>query len=179
MLTIFLSSFTISVSARPNYMTAFVDQYDLRDTRLATCDTCHVNPNGGGARDSYGLAYAENGKDFVAIEDLDSDGDGFTNIEEINALTFPGHSADYPADYPDVADDTAAEVANTDNTTIDAENEPETVDDTQASTVTNSKSVTNDTITATSTTTTTAERSPGFEIIFAAFGIIAAFCIKR
>ena len=33
---------------------------------------------------------------FRAVENLDSDGDGFTNIEEIQAHTFPGNAADNP-----------------------------------------------------------------------------------
>ncbi|AFV22606.1 hypothetical protein Mpsy_0395 [Methanolobus psychrophilus R15] len=42
------------------------------------------------------MAYAASGRDFASIEALDSDGDGFTNLEEINTLTFPGDPADYP-----------------------------------------------------------------------------------
>lgn len=33
---------------------------------------------------------------FLAIEKLDSDGDRFTNIDEIHNLTFPGDSSDIP-----------------------------------------------------------------------------------
>ncbi len=33
---------------------------------------------------------------FTAIEPLDSDGDGFINIDEIHNLTFPGNASDHP-----------------------------------------------------------------------------------
>lgn len=83
-------------AARPAYLEAFRQQYDIEGTRLDTCLTCHNNPGGGGSRNPYGLAFAESGRDFGSIETIDSDGDGFTNLEEINALTFPGDPADYP-----------------------------------------------------------------------------------
>jgi hypothetical protein len=43
-----------------------------------------------------------NGKDFTSnfFEDADSDGDGFTNGQEIRALTFPGDPNDRPATGP-------------------------------------------------------------------------------
>lgn len=84
------------VSARPAYLESFKQQYDTEDTKLDTCNTCHINPNGGGTRNPYGMAYQESGMDFVAIESLDSDDDGFSNIEEVRSLTFPGNSEDSP-----------------------------------------------------------------------------------
>lgn len=167
LLTILLATFTPSVSARPNYMSAFLDQYNVGDTRLATCDMCHINPNGGGPRDSYGLTYAENGKDFVAIEGQDSDGDGFTNIEEINALTFPGD----PDDYPVVAEVTKTETINVENSSVNSKNETDTIVNTETSTDTGSKSDLE--------STTTEVQSPGFSAIIAVFGMIAVFYIKR
>ncbi|MBP1908470.1 PGF-CTERM sorting domain-containing protein [Methanolobus bombayensis] len=151
-----------TASARPNYMAAFVEQYDLTDTRLATCDTCHVNPNGGGIRDSYGISYSENGKDFLAIEELDSDGDGFTNIEEINALTFPGHSDDYPE---------VTEITERETETEDHENEINTTVTTEDAIQTGSDSDVEN--------TTTDVQSPGFGIVLAVLGFLAALYVKR
>ncbi len=37
-----------------------------------------------------------NSLDFTQIDGEDSDGDGFTNIQEINAATYPGYSVDRP-----------------------------------------------------------------------------------
>ena len=67
------------------------------NTRLDSCSLCHtsnipsLNP--------YGQAYKNNGRSVAAlgaIESSDSDGDGFTNIQEIMALTFPGDPSDFP-----------------------------------------------------------------------------------
>ena len=69
----------------------------LVGTSLQTCSFCHtasipmLNP--------YGAAYKANGRNvsaFGLIEGLDSDGDGVSNIQEINSLTFPGDPASVP-----------------------------------------------------------------------------------
>lgn len=70
-------------------------------SRIDTCSLCHtasipmLNP--------YGAAYKAAGRSqaaLVAIEPLDSDGDGFTNLQEFQALTFPGNPSDHPAVAP-------------------------------------------------------------------------------
>ncbi len=66
-------------------------------SKLNSCGVCHINPGGGGPRNPYGSAFQNNGHSFSAIESIDSDGDGFTNIEEILALTWPGDPSDHPA----------------------------------------------------------------------------------
>jgi len=65
---------------------------------ISNCALCHTNPNGGGARNVYGTAYANNGHSYTAIETMDSDGDGFTNRTEItsNPPTYPGDAASHP-----------------------------------------------------------------------------------
>jgi hypothetical protein len=70
----------------------------INGSAIQTCDLCHTAsiPN----LNPYGTAYKNNGRNtaaFGAIENLDSDGDGFTNITEINALTFPGNASSKPA----------------------------------------------------------------------------------
>lgn len=82
-------------AARPTYFAAFKDKYSTSGTRLDTCNTCHTS-GGGSPRNPYGLSFSDSGHDFSSIETLDSDSDGFTNIEEINALTFPGDANDNP-----------------------------------------------------------------------------------
>ncbi len=64
-------------------------------TRLDACDVCHNSPRY--SLDPYGRAFSQARRDFAAIEGLDSDGDGYTNLAEIQALTFPGHPDDFPA----------------------------------------------------------------------------------
>jgi len=76
-------------------LTAAQGQYsNIVGTALDACGLCHTATFG---FNGYGLAYASSGKDFAGIEGQDSDGDGFTNIEEILALTFPGDAASKPA----------------------------------------------------------------------------------
>jgi hypothetical protein len=73
-------------------------------SRLDTCSLCHTSsiPN----LNPFGSAYKNAGRStsaFSAIESTDSDGDGFTNIQEIMALTFPGDASDFPAQSPPTA----------------------------------------------------------------------------
>ncbi|MDD5474151.1 MAG: DUF5667 domain-containing protein [Candidatus Methanoperedens sp.] len=85
-----------SASAYGGYLNDFNKQYNTTGTRLDSCGVCHVAPAGGGGLNPYGKAFKDAGS-FAAIESLDSDGDGFTNIAESNARTFPGNPDDHPA----------------------------------------------------------------------------------
>lgn len=80
------------------YLWGFNGTYGTDLTVLDTCRVCHP---------FYPLYYTRNsfGSDFEtignltfnqALEAADSDGDGFSNIREINALTFPGDPASTP-----------------------------------------------------------------------------------
>jgi len=70
-----------------------------------SCDYCHQiyktqEPHGNilDTLNSFGLAYNSAGRNqaaLKAIEALNSDGDTYTNIQEIQALTFPGDARDY------------------------------------------------------------------------------------
>lgn len=71
-----------------------------------SCDYCHQiygiqAPHGDitFTLNPYGMDYRSAGRDQAAIlniEQKDSDGDGYNNITEIKALTFPGDPKDYP-----------------------------------------------------------------------------------
>jgi len=73
---------------------------------LDSCDYCHVvygfKPPHGDIKatlNPYGLDYLANGKGQAAIEAIaeeDSDGDKYTNAEEIAALRLPGDAKDNP-----------------------------------------------------------------------------------
>ena len=82
--------------------------YGTGGTALDACVTCHpsgssFNPYGaaidtaGGRGTDAGLAATE------AVEGDDSDGDGFTNLAEISALTFPGDDTSFPSAADNVA----------------------------------------------------------------------------
>jgi len=93
-----------------NFPPLFNLEYNTTGTRIdaSSCIICHtgvpvlndygkdlnqagVNPNSNDTELINGL---------TAIEQLDSDGDGFNNIVEINARFFPGNSSDHPATAP-------------------------------------------------------------------------------
>lgn len=86
------------VSANNTIKTNFDTTYSTTETRLDTCDTCHIPGQSASAAtlNSYGKDLQNNSENFAAIESNDSDKDGFTNIEEIDNLTFPGNSNDFP-----------------------------------------------------------------------------------
>jgi hypothetical protein len=83
-----------------------------KTTTLGSCQWCHYITNYGAnstpenllkTLNAYGLAYKENGRNAAALQaisGLDSDGDGFTNLVEINALTYPGDVNDNPLNLP-------------------------------------------------------------------------------
>ncbi|KXS40216.1 MAG: hypothetical protein AWU59_2633 [Methanolobus sp. T82-4] len=85
---------TQTAFATSEMLDEFNQEYDTNGTRLDNCTVCHgesiesLNP--------YGLDYQENDADLLAVEPLDSDEDGFSNQEEIDALTFPGDPEDMP-----------------------------------------------------------------------------------
>jgi hypothetical protein len=94
-----ISSIPQPVFAAPADLSSFVTKYPVAlGTLMQQCALCHTNSIP--ALNPYGAAYKAAGRSvaaFAAIENLDSDGDGFTNIQEINALTFPGDPSSHPA----------------------------------------------------------------------------------
>jgi predicted RNA-binding protein with TRAM domain len=102
------ATFNIAYAKRP-YTDSFNNTYGTSGTdggtSLGSCITCHNQANGKGGENNYGTDYKNSGRDFIAIEPLDSDGDGFSNIEEINAGFFPGDPSSKPTSAsPPVAD---------------------------------------------------------------------------
>ena len=73
---------------------SFNTQYGTAGTSLDTCNTCHspslFDIGGSNPVNYYGRDLFNSGINFVSIEGTDSDGDGYTNLAEINARTFPG-----------------------------------------------------------------------------------------
>ena len=94
-----LAMFGGQAHAVSGYLASFNSQYGTSGTALNTCTLCHTSPSGG-SRNPYGSAYGNAGHSFTSIANLDSDGDGFTNVAEITARTFPGDAASKPATPP-------------------------------------------------------------------------------
>ncbi len=65
-------------------------------TQIYSCTLCHA-ASGPPNLNPYGNDFAAAGHNFQTIESKDSDGDGFNNITEINAGTFPGDATSHPA----------------------------------------------------------------------------------
>ena len=85
-----------SVQATPSMGTALLINYpEIRETQINSCITCHM-PNIKDFLNGYGLALKEAKMDFKKIEEIDSDEDGDTNIDEINNGRFPGSQATFP-----------------------------------------------------------------------------------
>lgn len=86
-----------------SYKTSFNNRYGTAGTRLDTCLVCHDTSPPGGSFNFYGNAVLNRlaSGDSIAsalanIESADSDGDGFSNLVEIQALKFPGDPNDKP-----------------------------------------------------------------------------------
>lgn len=93
---ILLIAFTIGAfiaspltKARPSYVK------DLPTSLKNYCNVCHATASGG-PLNVFGDDYLRLGLNINATANLDSDGDGFTNEEELAADTFPGDPNSYP-----------------------------------------------------------------------------------
>ncbi|MCX5770055.1 MAG: PASTA domain-containing protein [Candidatus Hydrogenedentes bacterium] len=85
---------TLPAWATQLILDAAIAEYPFIDgTRLDSCSLCHTTVP---TRNPYGTALENAGLNFDSIENLDSDGDGITNIDEITDLTFPGNASDFP-----------------------------------------------------------------------------------
>jgi hypothetical protein len=92
-------TFNIAFS-KANYTAFFNVTYGTfgtdRGDSMGSCITCHNLPDGKGKYNPYGTEWKNYGRNFAGIEPLDSDNDGFSNIEEINAGSFPGDPGSTP-----------------------------------------------------------------------------------
>lgn len=82
-----------SASAKSGFLGDFNALYGTAGTPLDSCSLCHPSVPG---LNGYASDWRNNGKNFSSIEGLDSDGDGWSNIQEIQARTMPGDAGSTP-----------------------------------------------------------------------------------
>src|SRR5512139_756820 len=82
--------------AKPEFMDGFNTAYPNSHLK-GNCIVCHTSPP---RVNPYGKAFEDRDESFNRIESLDSDGDGFANLAEINAGTFPGDPTSNPSAPP-------------------------------------------------------------------------------
>ncbi len=83
---IILSSISIS-DARPAYIKNLAEFPD----EVKVCTTCHIQSSGSGGLNPFGRDFATNGKMITPeLLNKDSDGDSFSNLEELKAGSNPG-----------------------------------------------------------------------------------------
>ena len=95
-----LIALTAGVLKLANAKTAFMDKFDANYSSSplkGNCIVCHTSPP---RLNPYGTAYEKGDKQFNKIESQDSDGDGFANLTEILAGTFPGDPTSNPSSPP-------------------------------------------------------------------------------
>lgn len=190
------------VSAKSGYLSSFNQNYNTSGTKLDTCNTCHTSSSGG-SLNPYGRAYSGSGHNFASIETLDSDSDGFINIEEINALTFPGNANDHPqtTSVTTTTNVTSATPTPTTNvtqqqqtTTTSDEDDDDIEEEEQEATEISDDDIKEQLTTAVPVNNTTQEKpttevptgnttetpkSPGFEAILAVVGFLAIVGLNR
>lgn len=90
-----------SLLATMDIQKAFKEKYPEAKALNTKCSTCHTmalpKKDGDHTNNPYGADLAKTKKDgkydFAAIEKKDSDGDGVSNVDEINKGTGPGDKA--------------------------------------------------------------------------------------
>jgi len=97
-LLLLLAGYAERVLAHGTYLWQFQDKYGTSGTAAAGCRVCHLGATGGMSWNNYGSdvlgAGAESTNDvtpyLVVVEPRDSDGDGTSNLVEIQKGAQPG-----------------------------------------------------------------------------------------
>jgi hypothetical protein len=161
---------TPMAAAKSSYLTSFNQHYDTGSTKLDSCVICHSGQSGG-SLNLYGRAYSGSGRNFTSLEAFDVDEDGYTNLEEINALTFPGNPDDYPQPTLETPSETTLNVT---EPPIN-ENQEQQTTEIPISNTTPEQPATE----LPMSNETQGEKSPGFDIILGVMGLLAVFSLRR
>lgn len=77
----------------------FLDQsYEMYSTRNR-CEMCHSGAKLNQFGEDFSIEWKKSKdivKAYLAVEDKDSDGDGYSNVSEINAISLPGDKTSIP-----------------------------------------------------------------------------------
>ena len=95
LLVVLFALFAESSFALPAFYKLFRAKYEW----AGGCNVCHFSKKGGDSPNPYGRAFLHNGMNsstFLRISETDSDKDGFSNIAEIIARSYPGDAASTP-----------------------------------------------------------------------------------
>jgi len=94
---LFILAQDVEAKNESEFLPAFEATYPAAvGSRIDSCTLCHNVQGSEYKLNSYAKQWKED-ENFVAINNLDADGDGYTNVEEINAHTFPGNASDNPS----------------------------------------------------------------------------------
>ncbi len=112
---------------------AFYKMFRAKYEWAGGCNVCHFSKNGGDSPNPYGRAFLHNGMNrstFLRISEEDSDRDGYSNIAEILARSYPGDAASTPKNVAS-SDDllTSNEDLEDDNEDVFSFDDPESTED--------------------------------------------------
>jgi hypothetical protein len=97
LVSVFVLGTVGSVFANSGYFSDWKAAYPNSASSSFSCSLCHTSAP---SLNDYGAAVVAANFNYASIESSDSDGDGATNIEEINAGTNPGDINSKPAPAP-------------------------------------------------------------------------------
>ena len=95
----------LACSVRAHAQSAFYSNFSATYpssslSNSSKCNVCHVSAGGGGAGNSYYSQWSPSDRTFTSINGSDADGDGYSNLTEINAGTWPGDASSKPNTAP-------------------------------------------------------------------------------
>ena len=117
--TLVLLLVAIPVSASPEY------SEQMTGPLQNDCTLCHINNAGGGDRNAFGKDFAQHNHIVEgALISIDSDNDGYTNGEELEAGTYPADKTSHPDSEAALAYAESLKEAANDNTNPEPEASP-------------------------------------------------------
>ena len=108
-----ISIFWAIIAAQPaSALPAFYKMFRAKYGWTSGCNVCHSSKKGGDSPNPYGRAFLHNGMNlstFLRIAEEDSDKDGFSNLTEIIARSYPGDAASTPENVEPIEDTSEAD----------------------------------------------------------------------